>query len=105
MRPVTDIIAAAPYAEAVFHLVELFYSEHCLGCPDARANVQRLAAERPDVVVIERNIDEQDQYDLAIEYQLIATPALVIDGQDVLYGAPRLETLTARIGSSPQPPA
>ena len=82
------------------HLVELFYSEHCIGCPEARQLLQRLASERPDVVVIERNIDDDADYRLATDYHLIATPAFVIDRSNVLYGVPQSQKLKARIGAS-----
>lgn len=80
------------------HLVELFYSDHCLGCPEAREIVQRLAAGRPDIIVVEHNVD--DDVTLATDYHLIATPALVIDRDKVFYGVPRLEKLAAGIDAS-----
>lgn len=82
------------------HLVELFYSEHCFGCPEARRLVQRLASEHPQVVVIERNIDDDADYRLATEYRLIATPAFVIDRSNVVYGIPQAQKLEARIEAS-----
>ena len=95
---VTEASGGPQYPEHVSHLVELFYSEHCLSCPEARKIVQRLASQRPDIVVIEHKID--DDLRLATQYHLIATPALVIDRDKVLYGVPRLETLAARIETS-----
>lgn len=80
------------------HLLELFYSDHCLGCPEARALVQRFVGERHDVVLVEHNIDDDVQ--LAKSYHLIATPALVIDRGKVMYGVPRPDTLAARIDAS-----
>ena len=80
------------------HLVELFYSDHCLSCPEAREVLQRLTAERADIVIVEHNID--NDLALAQAYHLIATPALVIDRENVVYGVPRLEKLAARIDAS-----
>ncbi|MBI1873676.1 MAG: thioredoxin family protein [Acidobacteria bacterium] len=80
------------------HLVELFYSQHCPGCPEARALVQRFVAERPDIVLMEHNVDDDAQ--LAKSYHLIATPALVIDRWKVMYGVPRADALAARIDAS-----
>ncbi len=62
--------------------------------------LQHLAAERLDVVVVERNIDDDAAYALAAEYHLIATPALVIDRRDVMYGVPAAARLAARISAS-----
>ena len=58
------------------HLVELFYSEHCLGCPEAQQVVRRFALERPDVTLVERDVAVA--ISLARHYRLIATPAIVI---------------------------
>lgn len=82
------------------HLIELFYSDECLACPEARHLVRRFAAERPDVVVIERNIADDAEYRAATDYHLIATPAFVIDRHDVLYGVPQPDKLAARIAAS-----
>lgn len=98
VRLVTHTIEQRPYLKSVAHLVELFYRDHCLSCPEARAVVQRFAAARRDIVVIEHNID--DDVRLATEYRLIATPALVIDRHAVMYGVPRLDTLAARVGAA-----
>jgi thiol-disulfide isomerase/thioredoxin len=95
---VTEATGGLQYAEPVSHLVELFYSDHCLSCPEAREVLQQLVAERSDVVIVEHNVD--DDLALAHEYHLIATPALVIDRSKVFYGVPRLEKLTARIDAS-----
>jgi alkyl hydroperoxide reductase subunit AhpF len=82
----------------VFHVLELFYSEHCIGCPEARQAVRHFAASRPDVVVIEREVESH--LELAKRYRVIATPAVVIDGDAVLYGVPRLAPLAARVDAS-----
>jgi protein-disulfide isomerase len=79
-------------------LVELFFSVHCFGCPEARKVLQRLASDRSDLVVVEHNVD--DDLTLARSYHLIATPALVIDRAHVLYGVPGPEKLAARIDAS-----
>lgn len=82
------------------HLVELFYAEHCLGCPEARHLLKRFASNHPGIVAVERNIDDDTHYRVATEYHLIATPAFVIDRQAILYGIPQPERLAARIASS-----
>ena len=80
------------------HLVELFYSEHCLGCPEAQQVVRRFALERPDVTLVERDVAVE--IGLARHYRLIATPAIVIDGGAVMYGVPRPAALAARVEKS-----
>lgn len=100
MRLVTACVSAVAYREGVSHLVELFYSEHCLSCPQARDVLRQLASLRSDVIVIERNVDEEGDLDRARAYHLIATPALVIDRGSVMYGVPRLDKLAARLETS-----
>ena len=82
------------------HLIELFYCEHCPGCPDARQMLRRVASEHPDVTVIERNIRDDAEYQRATDYHLISTPAFVIDREGVMYGVPQQGTLAARIAAS-----
>lgn len=67
-------------------------------CPNARQAVRELAASRSDVVVIERDVESH--LELARRYGVIATPAVVIDGDAVVYGVPRLPALAARVDMS-----
>jgi hypothetical protein len=87
------------------HVVELFYADHCPACPEARAMLRHFAQGRPDIVVIERNIDEAGELRRATTYQLIATPAFVIDGRAVLYGVPTPATLGAGLAGGTAAPA
>lgn len=82
------------------HLLEVFYSAHCLGCPQARQAVRRFASGRPDVVVVEHDLESEAEFELAKRYGLIATPALVIDGGTVMYGVPLPVALAARVDAS-----
>ena len=82
------------------HLLEIFYSAHCLGCPEARQAVRRFASSRPDVVVVEHDLESEAEFELAKRYGLIATPALVIDGGAVMYGVPLPVALAARVDAS-----
>lgn len=81
------------YSGDMPHVIELFVAEHCPGCPDARKRVNEFAACRPDVIVVERRVELE--LETAQRYGLFATPAIVIDGTAVLYGAPTLAQLTA----------
>jgi len=76
------------------HLLKLFIANHCLSCPDARTRVRQFAHANVEVVVVERNVDEER--DAATGYGLIASPAIVIDGSAVLYGVPSLAQLARR---------
>jgi protein-disulfide isomerase len=76
------------------HLIELFAAEHCPGCPDARIRLREFAANRRDVVVVERIVDRS--LEAARRYGLFATPAIVVDGRAVLYGVPTIAQLAAR---------
>ena len=92
VRPFPVTRGAESYPVDVSYLLEIFYSEHCVGCPEARQAVRRFASGRPDVVVVE--------LELAKRYGLIATPALVIDGDLVMYGVPRPAAIAARMEAS-----
>ncbi len=71
-----------------------------MGCPEARQAVRRFASSRPDVVVVEHDLESETEFELAKRYGLIATPALVIDGDAVMYGVPLPAALAARVGAS-----
>lgn len=94
-----SLVTAAEGADCIMglvsHLIELFYSDHCLACPEAREVVRQFALERPDVVLVEHDVAVE--VDQARGYHLIATPALVIDGGTVMYGVPRPAALAARV--------
>jgi len=79
----------------VTHFVEVFYSEHCPGCSEARRIVRQLVSTRPDIAVAE--FDIAVHVGMATRYGLIATPAVVIDGGAVLYGVPRVADLESRV--------
>ena len=80
------------------HVLELFVAHHCPSCPDARARVREFAHARGDIVLVERNVD--DERDAAAGYGLFATPAIVIDGRAVLYGVPSLAQLSQRCSAT-----
>lgn len=77
------------------HFVQLFYSEHCFGCPAARTVVRQFAAEHTDIAVAE--FDVAVHVSLARKYGVMATPAVVVDGGPVLYGVPRIADLQLQI--------
>ncbi len=77
------------------HFVEVFYGDHCPGSPEARQVVKAFASDRSDVHVAERDVAAYRA--LARRYGLIATPAVVIDGNHVLYGVPTIAALVSRM--------
>ena len=80
------------------HLLEIFYAAHCAGCPEARRAVRQFASSRRDVVVVEHDLE------LARRYRLISTPALVLDGDVIMYGVPRPAALAARVDAGHRAP-
>lgn len=84
------------YAALMPHVIEFFVADHCPGCPDARRRLQEFAARERDILIVERKVD--DAMDEAHRYGLFATPAIVIDGREVLYGVPTLAQLAGRCG-------
>ena len=92
---ITAACSRVTYSRTMVHVLELFVSEHCLGCPEARRVVRAFAAARPDVMVVERDVEMDADRQRARAHGLFATPALVIDGGRVMYGVPRAEALVA----------
>lgn len=80
-------------------MLELFFSAHCPGCPDALQVVRSFGRQRTDLLVVERNIDLDGERLLARMRRLIATPAVVIDGSAVLYGVPTPAGLERRLAA------
>ena len=81
------------YRGTMVHVLELFVSEHCIGCPEARRVVDAFAAARVDVTVVYRDVESEAARQRARAQGLFATPALVVDGQRVIYGVPRAGVL------------
>lgn len=84
------------------HLLQLFYSEHCPDCPEARRRVRQFAMERSDVTLVERDV--AITIGLARHYRLTATPAIVIDGGRAIYEVPPPEALAALVDGVPATP-
>ncbi|MDO8794686.1 MAG: hypothetical protein Q7J25_08710, partial [Vicinamibacterales bacterium] len=59
--------------------IELFYSHHCVACPEARALLRGVTDARPGVVAVEHDIDGPEGLARAREYRLIAVPAFVVN--------------------------
>jgi thiol-disulfide isomerase/thioredoxin len=81
----------------MYHRLDFFFSAHCPSCPAALRCLRQFASTRPDVIVVEHDVEVSASRELAKRYQLIATPALVIDGASVLYGVPHPDRVAARV--------
>lgn len=77
--------------------VELFVSEHCLACPEARNRLRGLARVRPGLRAIEHDVDLPEGRAHAEAYGLIAVPAFVIDGASIAYGVPTEAWILGRL--------
>ncbi|MGE3844406.1 MAG: thioredoxin family protein [Vicinamibacterales bacterium] len=79
------------------HVLEVFFSRHCPRCTEAVHAIRQFASTRSDVVVIDRDIRVDANFQLAKRHGLIVAPALLINGETVLYGVPRAARLAARL--------
>ena len=70
--------------------VEVFSTSTCPHCPAAIDAAQKAKDKLGDAIDVEIvKIDEsQENYKRAIEYQIMAVPTIVIDGDPVFVGAP-----------------
>ncbi len=84
----------------MIHRLDVFYSAHCPGCPEARHIARQMATSRGDIVVVEHDLDAEAELALAKRYGLIATPAVVIDGHAAIYGVPSRAAIEARVEAS-----
>ena len=70
--------------------VEVFSTNSCPHCPAAIEAAQKAKDKLGDAIDVEiLKIDEsKDNYQRAIDYQIMAVPTIVIDGDVVFVGAP-----------------
>lgn len=84
----------------LMHVLEVFTSSHCPGCPEALAIVERFCDGRTDILLIRHDVAQA--LERAMSYRLFATPALVIDRRHVIYGVPSVAALERHCGPAPQ---
>lgn len=82
--------------------IDLFTAPYCSACPAARAAVEAFARGRPDVVVREWDLTRDPGP--AVGRGIVATPAVLIDGQRILLGVPALSQLQAAAAASSATP-
>ena len=76
--------------------LEVFTSPSCPYCPMAKEVAEEARGKFGDSIEIEY-VDITKDRDRAIEYGLMAVPAIAIDGEIKFVGAPSLEDLEASI--------
>ncbi len=76
--------------------IEVFTSPSCPYCPMAVELVDEVKKEMPDDIEVEK-IDIMQNREKAIEYNLMAVPAIAIDGLVKFVGAPAKEELVMAI--------
>ena len=72
--------------------IEVFTSPSCPYCPMAVELVDEVKKEMPDDIDVEK-IDIMQDREKAIEYNLMAVPAIALDGVVKFVGAPTKEDL------------
>ncbi|MDO5831490.1 thioredoxin family protein [Methanobrevibacter sp.] len=81
--------------------VEVFSTNSCPHCPAAIEAAQKAKDKLGDAIDVETlKIDEsKDNYQRAIDYQIMAVPTIVIDGEVVFVGAPTESELIEKLES------
>ena len=81
--------------------VEVFSTNSCPHCPAAIEAAQKAKDKLGDAIDVEiLKIDEsKDNYQRAIDYQIMAVPTIVIDGDVVFVGAPTDSELIEKLES------
>lgn len=77
--------------------IDLFTAPFCSACPAARAAVEAFARGRPDVVVREWDLTRDPGP--AVGRGIVATPAVLINGERILLGVPDERQLAAAADS------
>lgn len=81
--------------------VEVFSTNSCPHCPAAIDAAQKAKDKLGDAIDVEAiKIDESEEnYKRAIDYQIMAVPTIVIDGEVVFVGAPSEAELIEKLES------
>ena len=81
--------------------VEVFSTNSCPHCPSAIDSAQVAKDKLGDAIDVEVvKIDEsKENYERAIQYQIMAVPTIVIDGEVAFVGAPREDELIEKLES------
>ncbi len=74
-------------------LIELFTSPTCPYCPRAKEIVERVVRRIPRALLIERDVSEPENAEIARRYGIQGVPTIVINGRYRIVGVPREEEL------------
>ncbi len=68
------------------YVFELFTSPTCPYCPEARRRVENIVKKLKNAILIERNISEPENAELARRYGIMSVPTLIINGRYKIVG-------------------
>jgi small redox-active disulfide protein 1 len=74
-------------------LIELFTSPTCPYCPRAKEVAERIVKRMSKVLLIERDVSQPENAEIARSYGIQGVPAMVINGRYKILGVPREEQL------------
>lgn len=74
-------------------LLELFTSPTCPYCPKAREAIGEVVKTMKNALLIEREVTEPENAELARKYGIYSVPTLIINGQYRVEGVPRRDEL------------
>ncbi len=72
-------------------LIELFTSPTCPYCPRAKEIAERIVKELPNALLIERDITEPENAEIARRYGIQGVPTMIINGAYRIVGVPSSE--------------
>ncbi len=77
--------------------VEIFAAPGCSRCKRASALVREIAAELGESRIAWREVDVLAEMDRAVSLGVMATPAIVVDGERIFTGLPTRQQLEAAL--------
>jgi thioredoxin len=77
--------------------IELFSANACSRCFKAKMYIKAMVGEFDDKTILYRELDILEELDYAVALGVLATPAIVIDGELVFSGMPSINRLQDEI--------
>ncbi len=72
-------------------LIELFTSPTCPYCPRAKEIAERIVKRLPNALLIERDVSQPENAEIARRYGIMGVPTMVINGRYKITGVPASE--------------